>query len=167
MSKDEILESYLNTINLGQNCLGVQSAAKRYFNKDVSELNLSECAVIAAITQRPGALNPVTDPEANKKRHDKVLKNMLKQGYIDQAAYDEAMADDVYARVQGVSTGSDTANPYSYFVDALSDQVMTDLQEQCGFTETQAFNAVYSGGLSIYSTQNMNMQQYEKNMDQK
>ena len=159
MSKDEIMESYLNTINLGQNCLGVQAAAKRYFNKDVSELTLSECAVIAGITQSPGTLNPVTNPEKNKARRDKVLKNMLEQGYIDEAGYNEAMADDVYARIQTVNSSTEAANPYSYFVDALSDQVMNDLQEQCGFTETQAYNAVYSGGLSIYSTQNLEMQQ--------
>ena len=79
MSKDEILESYMNTINLGQNSLGVQSAAKRYFNKDVSELNLSECATIAGIAQSPSALNPVTSPEANKERRDEVLKKMLEQ----------------------------------------------------------------------------------------
>ena len=160
MSKDEIMEAYLNTINLGQNCLGVQSAAKRYFNKDVSDLTLSECAVIAGITQSPGKLNPITNPQKNQKRRDKVLKNMLDQGYIDQAAYDEAMADDVYARIQSVNeTQTDSSNAYSYFVDALADQVMTDLQDQCGFTETQAYNAVYSGGLSIYSTQNQSLQQ--------
>ena len=160
MSKDEIMEAYLNTINLGQNCLGVQSAAKRYFNKDVSELTLSESAVIAGITQSPGNLNPITNPQKNQKRRDKVLKNMLKQGYIDQAAYDEAMVDDVYARIQSVNeTQTDSSNAYSYFVDALADQVMNDLQDQCGFSETQAYNAVYSGGLSIYSTQNQSLQQ--------
>ena len=85
---------------------------------------------------------------------------MLKQGYIDQAAYDEAMADDVYARIQSVNeTQTDSSNAYSYFVDALADQVMNDLQDQCGFSETQAYNAVYSGGLSIYSTQNQSLQQ--------
>lgn len=160
MNKDEILESYMNTINLGQNCLGVQSAAKRYFNKDVSELTLSECAVIAGTTQSPGNLNPITNPEKNQKRRDKVLKNMLEQDYIDQAAYDEAMADDVYARIQTVNTSTESASSTtSYFVDALSDQVMNDLIDQCGFTETQAYNAVYSGGLSIYSTQNLGIQQ--------
>ncbi len=85
MSKDEIMEAYLNTINLGQNCLGVQSAAQRYFGKDVSELTLSECAVIAGITQSP-VMNPVTRPENNKIRRNKVLKNMLEQGYIEPEA---------------------------------------------------------------------------------
>ena len=83
---------------------------------------------------------------------------MLDQGYIDQAAYDEAMADDVYARIQNVNTTVTNDNPYSYFVDALAEQVIQDLREQLGYTETQAYNAVYSGGLSIYSTQNVTMQ---------
>ncbi len=160
MTKDEIIEAYMNTINLGQNCLGVQSAAKRYFNKDVSELTLSESAVIAGITQSPGNLNPVTNPEKNAKRREKVLGDMLKQGYIDQAAYDEALADDVYKRIQTVNNSKeeqDTA--YSYFVDALAEQVMQDLHDQLGYTEAQAYNALYSGGLSIYSTQNLAMQE--------
>lgn len=159
MDKDTIMESYLNTINLGQNCLGVQAAAKRYFNKDVSELTLSECAVIAGITQNPTGYNPITNPEDNSKRRDKVLKNMLEQGYIDQAAYDEAKADDVYSRIQTVNSAAQDENPYSYFVDALTEQVIDDLKTQLGYTETQAYNAVYSGGLSIYSTQNREIQQ--------
>ena len=113
----------MNTINLGQNTLGVQAASKRYFNKDVSELTLSESAVIAGITQNPSGYDPVTQPEANAKRRKKVLGNMLKQGYIDQAAYDEAMADDVYARIQTVNSEIGQDSPNSYFVDALSEQV--------------------------------------------
>ena len=159
MSKEEILEAYLNTINLGQNSLGVQSAAQRYFAKDVSELTLSESAVIAGITQSPSGYNPVTNPEANAKRRQKVLDNMLDQGYIDQAAYDEALEDDVYARIQQVNTKvEESESSTSYFVDALADQVMQDLQDQLGYSETQAYNALYSGGLTIYSTQNMEMQ---------
>lgn len=158
MSKEEILESYMNTINLGQNCLGVQAASKRYFNKDVSEITLSEAAVIAGITQNPSGHNPVTNPEANAKRRDKVLGNMLDQGYITQEEYDEALADDVYTRIQKVNKKTETKNVYSYFVDALAEQVIEDLQEQCGFTQNQAYNAVYSGGLSIYSTQNKKIQ---------
>ena len=99
MDKNAIMESYLNTINLGQNCLGVQAAAKRYFGKEVNDLSLSECAVIAGITQSPSRLNPITNPEDNAKRRKKVLDDMLEQGYIDQAAHDEAMADDVYSRI--------------------------------------------------------------------
>ena len=159
MDKSEIIESYLNTINLGQNCLGVQAASQRYFGKDVSDLTLSECAVIAGITQSPSTYDPITHPDNNKVRRNKVLKNMLEQDYIRQKQYDEALADDVYARIQTTNTASQADNTYSYFVDALAQQVIQDLKDQLGYTDTQAYNAVYSGGLSIYSTQNQTMQQ--------
>lgn len=159
MDKSEIIESYLNTINLGQNCLGVQAASQRYFGKDVSDLTLSECAVIAGITQSPSTYDPITHPDNNKVRRNKVLKNMLEQDYISQKQYDEALTDDVYARIQTTNTASQADNTYSYFVDALAQQVIQDLKDQLGYTDTQAYNAVYSGGLSIYSTQNQTMQQ--------
>ena len=159
MDKDEILENYLNTINLGQNTLGVQAASKRYFGKDVSELNLSECATIAAITQNPGKYNPVTNPDENAKRREKVLSDMMEQGYIDQAQYDEAIADSVYERIQATNAQyEDNSSVSSYFIDAVADQVIDDLINEMGYTETQAYNAVYSGGLSIITTQNIEMQ---------
>ena len=159
MDKDEILENYLNTINLGQNTLGVQAASKRYFGKDVIELNLSECATIAAITQNPGKYNPVTNPDENAKRREKVLSDMMEQGYIDQAQYDEAIADSVYERIQATNAQyEDNSSVSSYFIDAVADQVIDDLINEMGYTETQAYNAVYSGGLSIITTQNIAMQ---------
>lgn len=157
--KDWILENYLNTINLGQNTLGVQAASQRYFNKDVSELTLSECAVIAGITQNPSRYNPVSNPDANAERRTKVLNNMLDQGYIDQAAYDTAMADNVYDRIQIVDSETASDNINSYFVDALTEQVIDDLMEVKGYTETQAYKALYEGGLTIYSTQDPSIQQ--------
>ena len=80
----------MNTINLGQNTLGVKAAAARYFNKPTYQLTLSECAVIAAITQNPAGNNPISYPENNKRRRDKALNNMLDMEYITQAEYDEA-----------------------------------------------------------------------------
>lgn len=161
LSKDEILESYMNTINLGQNTLGVQAASLRYFGKDVSELTLSECATIAGITQSPGNYNPITNPEDNAKRRKKVLDDMLEQGYIDQAAYDEAMADDVYTRIQTVNTQiMEESNITSYFNDALAEQLMEDLTspDGLGYSDTQAYNALYGSGLTIFSTQNITIQ---------
>lgn len=158
MTKDAILENYLNAINLGQNTLGVQAASLRYFNKDVSELTLSECAVIAGITQNPYRYNPISYPENNEERRKKVLSNMLEQGYITQDEYNEAMDDDVYSRIQTVNTEIVSSSVYTYFVDELTTQVMQDLQEQKGYTQTQAYNALYSGGLSIYATQDQSIQ---------
>ena len=156
-SKDEILENYLNTINLGQNTLGVQAASERYFNKDVSELSLSESAVIAGITQNPAKYNPISHPEENAKRRKKVLKNMLDQGYITENQYNEALDDEVYDRIQIINNEINTSST-SYFVDALTDQVIDDLMEQKGYTETEAYQKLYSGGLTIYSTQDSRIQ---------
>lgn len=154
LSKEIILEYYLNTINLGSNTLGVQAASQRYFNKDVSDLTLSECAVIAAITQSPYSLNPISHPERNAERRNQVLKNMYEQGKISKEEWDEALADDVYARIQDVNTVIIESNtPYSYFVDELIRQVSSDLQTKLGYTETQAKNKLYSGGLKIITTQ--------------
>ncbi len=159
MSKEEILEAYMNTINLGQGCLGVQTASTRYFNKDVSDLTLSECAVIAAITQNPTGYDPVTHPDANEKRRKQVLDNMLEQGWIVQSEYDEALADPVYDRILQTAATTDDSEPYSYFVDALINDVIQDLIDEKGYTETQAYNLLYSGGLTIKSTQDSSIQQ--------
>lgn len=157
-NKEWILENYLNTINLGANTLGVQAAANKYFGKDVSELTLSECAVIAGITQNPYKYNPITHPEDNSKRRQKVLDNMKKEGYISQAEYDEALADDVYSRIAEHNSQEDSS-VNSYFVDALIDDVYNDLVDKLGYTETEAYKAIYQGGLTIYSTQDTAMQE--------
>lgn len=151
MTKEEILTNYLNTINLGQNTLGVQSASLRYFNKDVSELNLSECAVIAGITQNPSRFNPITHPDYNNERREIVLGEMLEQGYITKAEYDEAMADNPYERITETNQVVGEAAVTSYFVDALIDQVTEDLLNE-GYTESQVYTLLYSGGLKIMST---------------
>jgi len=158
MDKDSILENYMNTINLGQSTLGVQAASLRYFNKPVYELNLSECAVIASITQNPSKYNPITHPDKNAERRKKTLDNMLELGYIDSTQYDEAIDDNVYDRIQTVNTETDTDSVYTYFVDELTEQVLQDLIDIKGYNETQAYTALYSGGLSIYTTQDPKIQ---------
>lgn len=157
--KQTILENYLNTINLGQNTLGVEAASERYFNKSVSELTLSESATIAAITQNPSRYNPISNPDENATRRKKVLKNMLEQGYIDQSEYDEALEDNVYDRIQIVNAQNASSSSTSYFVDALTEQVTEDLIEKKGYTEAQAYQLLYSGGLTILSTQDSRIQQ--------
>ena len=158
-SKQYILEEYLNAINLGEGTLGVQTASQKYFNKDVSELTLSECAVLASITKNPTRLNPVTHPENNASRRLLVLQNMLEQHYITKNEYREALSDDVYTRIQknaAAAPAKKTTN--SYFEDALILQVVKDLKKQLGYDETKAYNAIYSGGLKIYSTQDQQIQ---------
>ena len=159
-NKNVILENYLNTINLGAGTYGVQAAARKYFNKDVWDLDLSECATLAGITQNPTKYNPIEYPEANAKRRKEVLDHMRDQGYITQEQYDQVLNDDVYSRIQEAQVvHSETENTvYSYFEDELIDQVINDLMNIKGYTRTQVQNLVYSGGLSIYTTQDARIQ---------
>ena len=154
--KKWILENYMNSINLGANTLGVQAASEKYFGKDVSELTLSESAVIAGITQNPAKYNPITHPDQNAERRERVLNNMLEQGYISQSEYDEAMDDDVYDRISEHNAMDDTSIN-SYFVDALIDDVFSDLIDK-GYSETEAYKMIYQGGLTIQSTQDLELQ---------
>ena len=159
-NKNVILENYLNTINLGAGTYGVQAAARKYFNKDVWNLNLSECTTLAGITQNPTQYNPIEHPEANAKRRKEVLDHMIDQGYITQEQYDQVINDDVYSEIQAAQVlNEETDNTvYSYFEDELIDQVINDLMNIKGYTRTQAQNLVYSGGLSIYTTQDASIQ---------
>nr|WP_297932609.1 PBP1A family penicillin-binding protein [uncultured Lachnoclostridium sp.] len=160
MDKRTILEYYLNTINLGQNTLGVEAASQRYFNKNVNDLTLSECTVIAGITKNPSSYNPITYPEVNADRRTIILDKMKEQNYISEEDYQKALADDVYSRIELVNTEqySSKSNVNSYFVDALVDEVTNDLVEELGYTSTQAYNLIYRSGLSIYTTQDTKIQ---------
>ncbi|MBR2036291.1 MAG: transglycosylase domain-containing protein [Lachnospiraceae bacterium] len=157
MDKNTILVNYMNTINLGQNTLGVQAASLRYFNKQVQDLNLSECAVLAGITKNPSRYNPISHPDENAKRRTKVLNNMLEQGYISQSEYDDAMADDPYSRIKTTNEVAGDTTITSYFDDAVTEQVYEDLLA-AGYNDTQAYTLLYSGGLKIYSTQDPDIQ---------
>ena len=157
MSKDDILLNYMNTINLGHNTLGIQAASLRYFGKSVSQLSLSECACIAAIPQNPSGYDPIVYPESNNSRRKTVLEKMLAHEFITQEEYDFAVVDNVYARIQVVDNETVDNKINSYFVDALTDQILEDLQNK-GYTETQAYTLLYSGGLNIYSTQDPEIQ---------
>lgn len=159
--KNTILENYLNTINLGQNTLGVEAASRRYFGKSVSDLNLSESAVLAATTQNPTRYNPISNPEQNAVRRKRVLDYMLKDHFIDNEAYKEAIADtdNVYTRIADNNASATAANNVSsYFTDALTDQVIQDLMNQANYSEADAYKLLYSGGLTIYSTQDASIQ---------
>ena len=161
MSKELIMKNYLNTINLGNNTLGVKAAAKRYFDKDVSELTLSEATVIAGITQNPSRFNPLSEngQKNNEEKRRVILQYMYEQGKISKEDQEEALADDVYSRIKNVDlVTQENDSPFTYFTDELIEQVMTALQEQLGYTETQAYNLLYSGGLEIYTTQDPDLQ---------
>ena len=159
--KDTILENYLNTINLGAGSYGVQAAARQYFDKDIWDLNLSECATLAGITQNPTKFNPITNPKANAKRRKEVLDHMLDQNYISQDEYNNALNDDVYSRIQAaqLENTEEESTVYTYFEDEVTNQVISDLMNIKGYTKTQATNLLYSGGLKIMTTLDSNIQQ--------
>lgn len=158
--KDTILENYLNTINLGAGTYGVQAAAQKYFGKDVWDLTLSECTVLAGITKNPTAYNPIRFPEKNAKRRAEVLTHMLEQGKITESEKTACEADDVYTRIAAIaeSAEEEETKVYSYFIDELTQQIIQDLQDKKGYTENQAYQALYSGGLRIYTTQDQSIQ---------
>ena len=151
-SKEWILENYLNTINLGGGTRGVQVASRYYFGKDVSELTLAECALIAGITKNPTSYNPLKHPDKSLQRQQLVLNAMLKQEFITAQEYEEALAEDV---MNALITDSENrgVQVFSWFEDAMLEQIVADFMEKYGYDESQAWDLLYSGGLTIYSTQ--------------
>ena len=157
-AKSIILEGYLNTVNFGSGAYGIQTAAQTYFGKDCKDLTLSECGVLAAIPQNPTRWDPRQNPEENAQRRATVLNYMREQQWITQEELEEALNDDVYSRIRSGGQVQGQGSTYSYFIDELISQVQEDLIEELGYTEAQAANAVYSGGLRIYSTQETEIQ---------
>ena len=141
--------------------MGVETASKRYFGKSVSKLTVSEAAVLAGITQNPTEYNPITEQQNNEAKRKIILKNMLDQKYITEDEYEEALGDDVYSRIQDINKEKRTSSYgdiNSYYVDAVIENVVSDLKQKLGYTETQAYNAIYREGLKIYTCQDQSLQ---------
>lgn len=162
LSKDEILETYLNIIYVGPNIYGVEKGAEYYFNKKVSELDLAECAFLAGINNSPNSYNPFgknDNSEKIKSRTTTVLNVMLEQGYISNESYDLAVS-----KLQsGLKFNKGKLEPkgdaiYSYMVDATISEVINDLENKKGMSTNFATNYLYFSGLKIYSTQNSDIQ---------
>lgn len=159
LDKKEILEDYLNTISMDENTLGVQAAAKKYFDKDVSEITASEAAVLAAMVDDPISDNPVSGQEANAEKRKIVLKAMLDEGYLTEDEYEDALGDDVYLRIKNITTNITSEGKInSYYADAVINQVISDMRQNLGYTQTQAYNTLYHGGLKIYTCQDKGLQ---------
>ena len=171
LSKEEILESYLNTIYLGYGCYGVNAAAKTYFSKDLPDLSLSQCAALAALPQAPDAYALIKGEESDyttdigdgmfandvsKDRRDLVLDLMVEQELITQDQADKAKIPLVKFLEPGVSTSGH--NSTSYFRDYVIDTVIQDLMNEYGKTEQEAINMIYTKGLKIYSTLDQDIQ---------
>ena len=164
-SKEDILEAYLNTIPLGSGCYGVETAADKYFGKDLNELSIAEDACLACITKAPTAYNPLLYPEANKERRALCLDYMLDEDAINKAQYEAALAEDLiytnsenYVAKKTDSESSGDSEINSYYVDYVIDTVISDMMEKYNYSKSEATRRVYSGGLRIYSCENPNIQ---------
>ncbi len=180
LTKEQIIEAYLNTIFLGSHANGVQAASQAYFSKDVEDLTLPECALLATLPQSPNSYSPVKQ-EKNElldtegldilrrgdeytvwyndsfvPRQQLVLKFMKEQGKINQSEYKEAMDYDIRSSIN--PSQDNTHDISSYFADYTIKQVLKDLIEKNGMKESDARNMLYNGGLRIYTTMNVNMQ---------
>lgn len=152
MSKEEILNSYLNIINLSNGCYGVGAAAKYYFSKDVSELTLGECVAIAAITNNPSYYDLKNNPENNKKRRKIILNEMLSQEYISEEEYKKAYSEKITLNLQN-DNGINM-----WYVDMVLEDVITDLAKEKGYTKSHASKLIYTGGLKIYTAMDIEIQ---------
>ena len=153
MSKEEILSSYLNIINLSNGCYGVGAAAKYYFSKEIYELTLEECVAIAAITNNPSYYDLKNNPQNNKKRRDLILAEMLSQGYITQEEYDSTINKTINLNLQN---GNNNIN--NWYVDMVLEDVIDDLVKEKGYTRDYASKLIYTGGLKIYTAMDIEIQ---------
>ena len=149
--KDRILVMYLNTIFLGYNSYGGQTAAMQYFDKDVSQLDLAESAVLAGLTNNPSIYDVYNHPEKVKERQETILAQMLDQKMISQEEYEAAVAEELNYRPYE-EYQQEIKSTYSYFTDEVIKDVINDLMTEKGYSRLVAENMVYSGGLNIYAT---------------
>lgn len=148
MDKREILEMYLNIINLGQGCFGVQSAAQMYFGKNANELTLLESACLASITKNPTKYNPIKHPENNMERRNIVLAQMWEQGYISEDEYRTNLNAELHIATEHLQTAGDI---HSWYVDMVLEDVIADLTALYDCSTAAASMMLYYGGLHIYT----------------
>lgn len=162
-SKDDILEYYLNTIYLGESCWGVGSASYMYFGKPVGELTVAECASLIGITNNPSLYDPYYYPENNKDRQEDILWEMKDQGYLTEAEYQEAIAQELVFQSAPVNEDPDREEQedsgyYSWFTDAVIEDVIEALCEERGISYEIAEQLLFSAGYQIYATVDMEIQ---------
>ena len=156
LSKKEILEQYLNVVNLAQNCYGVRTAANAYFSKEPAALDSQESATIAAITNNPAAYDPIRCPESNRKRRDVILTEMHTQGKIEKSTFLQAISDQTQLFVNERSL---TGRVNSWYADMAVNDVISALISQKGMSKEAASRMVYCAGLRIYTAISPELQQ--------
>ncbi len=147
-TKPQIMETYLNLASFSRNCSGIQAAANVFFDKDVSELTVAECATIVGTTKNPTQYDPYTKWENNQNRKEHILGLMLEQELLTKAEYDEAMAQEIVLS----HTENSNATIQSWFMDYTIEEVCEDLAEKYGYTPEEAYQQLISGGYRIYTT---------------
>ncbi|MBQ3149752.1 MAG: transglycosylase domain-containing protein [Clostridia bacterium] len=164
--KNDILEAYLNVVYLGSGCYGVKTASEAYFGKDLNELTLAECSVLASITKAPYSFNPLYNPESNKERRSWCLSEMLTQQMISKAEYNSALnADIIFTNDSRYVADTETElkkknddDIKNFYVDYIVDSVIDDLVNDLGFGVSEATKMIYYGGLKIYAAVDPNIQ---------
>lgn len=163
-SKKDIIEAYLNTLYLGAGCYGIKTAAETYYGKEVSELNLAECAMFAGLTKAPYTMSPLVNMEKAKIRQKECLDQMLKQQRITQEEYDEAINYELVfsdgSSKNDEETQTETVQEVqTYYEDYVIDEVIADLQKEYGYDKNEAWRMVYYGGLKIYAAVDIEAQE--------
>lgn len=165
-TKDEILEAYLNVVNYGNNCQGVQSAANLYFGKNIDKCSIAQCAAIAGITQNPSRFNPLVHPQHNKERRELVLREMVDQQKITQDQYKEALKESETMTFIGFKK-SNRANMskkvQNWYLDELQKDLQKDLAQYYNISEKAASEKIFSEGLKIYCAMDKKAQSYLEN----
>lgn len=151
-TKDQILESYLNTIPLGHNTAGVKEAALYYYGKDLDKLTLAENAMLAGITNNPSLYSPYRHFDYATKRKELILGEMLKQDKISKDQYDQAISEEV--KLTKVQSEVET----SYFADMVIHDVLEAIENELGYSEEEAQLKLFNGGLKIVATIDTDMQ---------
>jgi len=164
-TKDEIIEAYLNVVNFGGNCQGVQAASQRYFGKDIMDCSIAECAAIAGITQNPSLWDPTIYPENNKERREIVLSEMYSQGKITKKEYKEALKESdemTFRTMDDIRSDQETEQAsikvQNWYFDELVFDLSRDLAAYYHISEEAAMDKIYSEGLKIYCAMDVNTQ---------
>ncbi len=164
-TKDQILEAYLNVVNFGNNCQGVEAASQLYFGKSITDCSIAECAAIAGITQNPSLWNPLVYPENNKERRELIINEMYTQEKITRAEYDQAMAESskmTFVGWQDDDDDDDDDDGYvqNWYIDQLYYDLKEDLAQYYNISEDAASDKLYTEGLKIYCAMDEEMQEY-------
>ncbi len=162
-TKEEILEAYLNVVNFGGNCQGVEAASQRYFGKAIADCSIAECAAIAGITQNPSLWDPLVYPENNKERRELVLKEMCNQEKITREEYEAALEESENMVFRDYSADDEEKQDESieiqnWYMDEIIFDLAEDLAVVYNISEKAAMDKIYSEGLKIYCAMDLEAQ---------